>query len=74
METNRQNDAADTDMLLERIRTLELEEKMHLDRRNAWKKIQNELDATLRLRTGELAVLSEMWNSYLNEGRRAGGS
>ncbi len=72
MDNNHQTDDTDIGMLMERIRTLELKEKIHLCRRSEWKKREHELDAMLRLKTGELAVLSEMLNSYLDRDQQSG--
>ena len=72
METIRQPDNPGAELLMEKIRTLELKEKIYIFKKNACQKKVNELDAALRIKTGELATLSETLNAHLQGKRRAG--
>jgi len=66
MGNNHQPHYTDTDILLEKICTLEQRETIHLRRRMAWKEQEKELNAALQGMTRELAVLSGVLNGLVN--------
>lgn len=60
---------ASPDMLREKIRTLEMQEKMMIDRYIQWKKTEEDMSLLFQQMTGKLAVLSEVLNSIASETR-----